>query len=63
MVNNANNTKCRYPITIGRKPKASWLSEGKVEPNCNINLIDIEIEASAINHLPGLGISFFSVGR
>ena len=35
----ANNTKCKYAITIGLNPKARVLTIGIVEPNCKNNFI------------------------
>jgi hypothetical protein len=29
----ANSTKCRYAMTIGLKPNASWLIDGMVDPS------------------------------
>ena len=35
-----SKTRCKYPITMGLKPKARSLSEGMVEPNYNNNFIN-----------------------
>ena len=29
----ANSTKCKYAMTIGLKPNASWLIDGMVDPS------------------------------
>lgn len=48
--------KCRYPITIGRKPKASVLSDGITEANCNNSFIDSAHSTNKNIHLLRLSI-------
>lgn len=42
-----NKTRCRYPITIGLKPKARSLKAGITEPNCNSNFMESAVAEKA----------------